>query len=45
MKHKSNLKHTSTVKKRTEDRENEAREGLRVAKDELQGRQGRASGC
>ena len=35
VKHKSNLKHTSTVKARAEDKEKEAREGLRVAKDEL----------
>ena len=36
VKHKSNLKHTSTAKARAEDKEKEAREGLRVAKDELQ---------
>ena len=35
MKHKSDLKHTSTAKARAEDREKEAREGLRDAKDEL----------
>ena len=35
MKHKSDLKHTSTAKARAKDREKEAREGLRVAKDEL----------
>ena len=35
VKHKSNLKHTSTVKARAKDKEKEAREGLRVAKDEL----------
>ena len=35
VKHKSDLKHTSTVKARAEDREKEVREGLRVAKDEL----------
>ena len=36
VKHKSDLKHTSTAKARAKDREKEAREGLRVAKDELQ---------
>ena len=35
VKHKSNLKHTSTAKERAKDREKEAREGLRVAKDKL----------
>ena len=35
MKHKSDLKHTSTVKARAEDREKKAIEGLRVVKDEL----------
>ena len=35
MKHKSDLKHTSTAKARAEDKENEVREGLGVAKDEL----------
>ena len=35
VKHKSNLKHTSTANARAKDREKEAREGLRVAKDEL----------
>ena len=35
MKHKSDLKHTSTAKARTEDGEKEAREGLRFTKDEL----------
>ena len=35
VKHKSDLKHTSTAKARAEDREKEVREGLRVAKDEL----------
>ena len=35
VKHKSDLKHTSTAKARAEDREKKAKEGLRVAKDEL----------
>ena len=35
MGYKSDLKHTSTVKARAEDRENKAIEGLRVVKDEL----------
>ena len=35
MKHKSDLKHTSTTKARAEDREKKAIEGLRVVKDEL----------
>ena len=35
VKHKSNLKHTSTAKARDEDREKKAIEGLRVVKDEL----------
>ena len=35
MKHKSDLKHTSTAKARAEDREKKAIEGLRVVKDEL----------
>ena len=35
VKHKSNLKHTSTAKTRDEDREKKAIEGLRVVKDEL----------
>ena len=35
VKHKSDLKHTSTAKARVEDREKKAREGLTVAKDEL----------
>ena len=35
MKHKSNLKHTSTAKARAKDREKKAIEGLRVVKDEL----------
>ena len=35
VKHKSDLKHTSTAKARAEEREKEAREGLRVTKDEL----------
>ena len=35
VKHKSDLKHTLTAKARAEDKENKAREGLRVAKDEL----------
>ena len=34
VKHKSDLKHTSTIKARTEDREKEAKKDLRVAKDE-----------
>ena len=36
VKHKSDLKHTSTTKARAEDREKKAIEGLRVVKDELQ---------
>ena len=35
MKHKSDLKHTSTAKARAEDREKKAIEGLSVVKDEL----------
>ena len=35
VKHKSDLKHTSTAKARVEDREKKAIEGLRVVKDEL----------
>ena len=35
VKHKSDLKYTSTAKARAEDKEKKAREGLRVAKDEL----------
>ena len=35
VKHKSNLKHTSTAKARAEDKENKDLEGLRVAEDEL----------
>ena len=35
VKHKSDLKHTSTAKARAEDREKKAIEGLRVVKDEL----------
>ena len=35
VKHKSNLKHTLTVKARAEDREKKAIEGLRVVKDEF----------
>ena len=35
VKHKSNLKHTPTAKARAKYRENEAMEGLKVAKDEL----------
>ena len=35
MKHKSDLKHTSTEKVRAEDREKKAIEGLRVVKNEL----------
>ena len=35
VKHKSDLKHTSTTKARVEDREKKAIEGLRVVKDEL----------
>ena len=35
MKHKSDLKHTSTVKARAKDREKKAIESLRVVKDEL----------
>ena len=35
MKHKSDLKHTSTAKARAEDLEKKAIEGLRVVKDEL----------
>ena len=33
--HKSDLKHTSTIKARAEDREKKAIEGLRVIQDEL----------
>ena len=36
VKHKSDLKHTSTAKARVEDIEKKAIEGLRVVKDELQ---------
>ena len=35
VKHKSDLRHTSTTKARAEDKEKKAREGLRVAKGEL----------
>ena len=35
MKHKSDLRHTSTAKARAEDKEKKARESLRVAKGEL----------
>ena len=35
VKHKSDLKHTSTAKARAKDREKKAIEGLRVVKDEL----------
>ena len=35
VKHKSDLKHTSTTKERAEDREKKAIEGLRVVKDGL----------
>ena len=35
MKHKSDLKHTSTAKARAEDREKKAIKGLRVVKAEL----------
>ena len=37
VKHKSDLKHTSTAKARAEDREKKAIEGLRVVKDKLRG--------
>ena len=36
VKHKSDLKHTSTAKARVEDIEKKAIKGLRVVKDELQ---------
>ena len=35
VKHKSNLKHTSMVRARAEDKEKKARKDLRVAEDEL----------
>ena len=35
MKHRSNLKHASTTRARVEDKENEARKNVKVAKDEL----------
>ena len=35
MKHKSDLKHSSTAKVRAEDREKKDIEGVRVVKDEL----------
>ena len=35
LKHKSDLKHTSTAKSRAENREKKAIEGLRVVKDEM----------
>ena len=35
VKHKSDLRHTSTTKERAEDKEKKAREGLRVVEGEL----------
>ena len=35
MKHNSDLKHASTTRARAEDKENKAREDLKVAEDEL----------
>ena len=36
MKHRSDLKHTSVARARTEDKENDARKDAKVAEDELQ---------